>query len=323
MKRVSIIGSGNVGTNSAFFIAEDRSASVTLIDIREGIPKGKALDLMEAGPIRSYETWIEGSTQIKDIAGSDVVVIAAGRVRRPGERRVDLYLDNSPVVKEICAWVAEYAPQAIVINVVEPVDMMTLRAQEALTFERNRVLGVGGLLSSTRLRYLVSSALGVSPREVTALVVGPHRRDMVVLRDSVRISGVPAVKLLGEERLNAIIEDVRDAGDMILEMAQHSTSFYAPSAAVAALVAAIVRDTKAIFPVSVRLHWEYELNDICVSVPCMVGARGVEKILQVEMRPEERQAFARAAAELKMAIERVTGQLPAEESKLPRGGGRA
>jgi malate dehydrogenase len=320
MKRVSIIGSGNVGTNSAFFIAENRSASVTLIDIREGIPVGKALDLMEAGPLRGYETAIRGSTEIKDIAGSDVVVIAAGRVRRPGERRIDLYLKNAPTVKEICGWVAQYAPQAVVINLVEPVDYLTLRAQEALAFERHRVLGIGGLLSSTRMRYLVSSALGVSPREITALVVGPHRRDMVVLRDSVRVSGVPARKLLGEERFAGVVEEVRRSGDTILDMAQHSTSYYAPSAAVAALVEAIVRDTHAILPVSVRLHWEFGLNDICLSVPCMVGGKGVEKILQVEMGEEERAEFVKAAAELKTAIERVTGQLPGETDPRRAGG---
>jgi malate dehydrogenase len=315
MKRVSIIGSGNVGTNSAFFIAENRVASVTLIDIKEGISTGKALDLMEAGPIRNYQTAIRGSSDLKDIAGSDIVVIAAGRVRRPGEHRVDLYLDNAPVVREICSWVKEYAPDSVVINVVEPIDSLTLRAQEALGFERTRVLGVGGLLSSTRIRYLVSSALGVSPREVTALVVGPHRQDMVVLRDTVRVSGIPAVKLLGEERFAEIIEEVRHSGDAILQMAQKSTSYYAPSAAVAALVEAIVRDTGAILPVSVRLHWEYDLNDLCVSVPCKIGAGGVQKILQVGMSESERRAFGVAAAELKAAIERVTGQLPPERGK--------
>jgi malate dehydrogenase len=249
---------------------------------------------------------------MRSIAGSDVVVIAAGRVRRPGETRVDLYMDNSPVVKEICAMVREYAPNAVVVNVVEPVDAITLRAQEALAFERTRVLGIGGLLSSTRMRYMVSTALGISPREVTAMVVGPHRKDMVILRDTVRVSGIPAVTLLGEERFQAMVEEVKASGETILQMAQKSTSYYAPSAAVSTLVEAIVRDTHSILPVSLRLHWEYGLNDIAVGVPAQVGARGVEKILQVEMGAEEQQAFQKAASELKTSIERVTGQLPRE-----------
>jgi len=312
MKHVSIIGSGNVGSNAAFFIAENGVASVTLVDSKEGIPVGKALDMMEAGPLRNYDTLIRGSSDMRSIAGSDVVVIAAGRVRRPGETRVDLYRDNSPVVKEICAMVREYAPNAVVVNVVEPIDAITLRAQEALAFERTRVLGIGGLLSSTRMRYMVSRALGISPREVTAMVVGPHHNDMVVLQNTVRVSGIPAVTLLGQERFQAMVAEVKASGDTILQMAQKSTSYYAPSAAVSTLVEAIVRDTHAILPVSLRLQWEYGLNDIAVSVPAQVGARGVEKILQVEMGTEEQQAFQKAASELKTSIERVTGQLPRE-----------
>ncbi len=308
MKRVSIIGSGNVGTNTAFFIAEDGSASVCLIDLKEGISKGKALDLMEAGPIRGYDTVITGSDELKAIASSDVVVIAAGRVRRPGERRLDLFRENSQTVKEICSGIKEFAPGAVVVNVVEPVDSITLLAQETLGFDRRRVLGVGGLLSSTRMRYLVSKALGISPREVSALVVGPHRRSMVVYRDSVRVAGIPAATLLGEALLEAIIEDVRCAGDTILELAQKSTSFYAPSAAVATLVRAIVHDTRAILPVSLRLDGEYGLRDICVSVPAQVGEGGVRRILQVDMGEEDGKAFKAAADDLKQAIDQACGK---------------
>lgn len=252
MKRVAIIGGGNVGTNAAFFLAENGTASVTLVDVKEGVPTGKALDLMEAGPLRGYDTGIHGTNDIEKIAGSDVVLVAAGRVRRPGEDRSDLYKDNAATVRAICADIKRLAPGAVVVNVVEPIDSLTLLIHEELGGDRRRVLGVGGLLSSTRIRYLVSSALGVSPREVTALIVGPHRQSMVVLQDSIRVSGIPAAQLLGEERLAAIVEEARGAGDAILQMAQHSTAYYAPSAAVCALVEAVVRDTHAILPVSVR-----------------------------------------------------------------------
>jgi malate dehydrogenase len=308
MKRVSIIGSGNVGANCAFFIAENHTASVTLVDVKEGLSVGKALDLSEAGPIRRYDTAIRGANDIEDIRDSDIVVVAAGRVRKPGESRDDLYRDNAPLMTRICEDIKRLAPGAVVINVVEPVDMITLLAQKALGFDRTRVLGVGGLLSSTRLRYLVSNALGVSPREVTGMVIGPHRACMVVLRDTVRVSGIPAGKLLTAAQFDGIVDEVRQAGDTILRMAQRSTSFYAPSAAVAALVEAIVRDTKAILPVSLRLQGEYGLSDIAVSVPARLGARGVDRVVSVEMNAGEQEEFRSAVAELRASLERVTGQ---------------
>jgi malate dehydrogenase len=308
MKQVGIIGSGNVGANSAFFIAENRTASVTLVDIKEGLSTGKALDLSEAGPIRSYDTEICGADDIGAIRGSDIVVITAGRVRRIGENREDLYRDNGPLVEKICGDVKQLAPDAVVINVVEPVDMITILAQQALGFNRERVLGIGGLLNSTRLRYLISSALGVSPREVSGMVIGPHRPSMVILRDTVRISGIPAMKLLTPEEFDAAAESVRTAGDTILHMAQRSTSYYAPSAAVAALVEAIAHDTRAILPVSLVLQGEYGLSNVAVSVPACVGARGVDRIVSVEMSAEEKEEFLRAAVELRDSLKQVSGR---------------
>lgn len=305
MKKVSIVGGGNVGTNTAFFLAENGTASVTLVDVKEGVPFGKALDLMEAGPLRGYDTTIRGTNDIAAIEGSDVVVLAAGRVRRPGEDRVDLWLENGPVVRAICAEIKRLAPGAVVVNVVEPVDSLTLLAQEALGFPRTRVIGVGGLLSSTRLRYAVACALDVSPREVTALVLGPHRQSMVVLRETVRVSGIPAAVLLGEDQLSKLIEEVRTAGDTILELAQQSTAYYAPSAAAQTLVEAICRDTHDVLPVTFRLDGEYGIRDLAVSVPAQVGLSGIEKVLHAPMSADEKRAFAAAAEELRAAIGRA------------------
>jgi malate dehydrogenase len=309
MKRVSIIGAGNVGTNTAFFIAENRTASVTLVDVKQGMTTGKALDMMEAGPLRGYDTRVTGSDHIDSITGSDVVILAAGRVRRPGEHRRDLYLDNFATVKSICEGVKHLAPDAIVVNVVEPIDSITLLVAETLGFDRHRVVGVGGLLTSTRIRYLVSSALGISPREVTALVVGPHRDTMVVLEDTIRVAGVPAVTLLGRERLDAIIAEAKKAGDTILQLAKSSTSYYAPSASVAALVEAIVRDSHAIFSVSVCLRGEFGVNDLAVGVAARMGSEGVEKIIDPGMSDEESKAFIAAAADLRASIELARKQL--------------
>ena len=302
MKKVSIIGSGNVGANSAFFIAENRSASVTLVDIREGLPQGKALDLSEAGPIRRYDTAVRGAGSIEDIRESQIVVIAAGRVRNPNETRDDLYRDNAALMKIICEDIKRLTPDAVIINIVEPVDRITLLTQNLLGFDRRKVLGIGGLLSSTRLRFLVSNALGVSSREVTGMVVGPHRPCMVILRNTVRVSGIPVDKLLPKEEFDAIIEEVRRAGDTILHLAEKSTAFYAPSAAVAALVEAVSRDTRTILPVSIRLQGEYGLSDIAVSVPARIGAGGVDRVVSVKMSATEEEEFQKAVAELRASI---------------------
>jgi malate dehydrogenase len=212
-------------------------------------------------------------------------------------------------VKSICEGVKHLAPDAIVVNVVEPIDSITLLVAETLGFDRHRVVGVGGLLTSTRIRYLVSSALGISPREVTALVVGPHRDTMVVLEDTIRVAGVPAVTLLGRERLDAIIAEAKKAGDTILQLAKSSTSYYAPSASVAALVEAIVRDSHAIFSVSVCLRGEFGVNDLAVGVAARMGSEGVEKIIDPGMSDEESKAFIAAAADLRASIELARKQL--------------
>jgi len=303
MKKVSIIGSGNVGANSAFFIAENRSAAVTLVDVREGLPKGKALDLSEAGPIRRYDTTIHGAESIEEICDSNIVIVAAGRVRNTNETRDDLYRDNAALMNEICKDIKRLTPEAVIINITEPVDRMTLLIQNLLGFDRRRVLGIGGLLSSTRLRFLVSNALGVSAREVTGMVIGPHRPSMVILHDTVRVSGIPAGMLLTDEQFDTIINEVRSVGDTILHLAERSTAFYAPSAAVATLVEAVARDTGAILPVSFRLQGEYGLKDIAVSIPACIGADGVDHAVQIKMNASEEEEFQSAAAELRASIE--------------------
>ncbi len=305
MKRISIIGSGNVGTNTAFFIAERRATDVLLVDIKDGVAAGKSLDLMEAGPVRDYVTAIRGSGRIDDIAGSDIVIIAAGRVRKPGEQREDLYRDNAPNVRAIAQDIRRLAPDAVVINIVEPIDLLTLLIQETLGGDRFKVMGVGGLLSSTRIRYLVSNALGVSPREVTGLIIGPHHPSMVFLRDTIRVSGIPAAALLAEPQLLQLIEDARNAGDTILELSQRSTSFYASGAAAAALVDAIVCNTKALLPVSVRCEGEYGVQGLAIGVPAFVGERGVARILQLQLSAADREAFDQAAAALKAAHDSI------------------
>jgi malate dehydrogenase len=306
MKKVGIIGSGNVGANTAFFIAENRTASVTLVDVKEGLSVGKALDMLEAGPIRRYDTDIRGVDSIEDLRGSDIVVVAAGRVRAPDQSRDELFKENSQLMLRVCADIKRLAPDSVFINVVEPVDMITLLAQKTLGFDRERVLGVGGLLSSMRLRYLISNELGVSSREVTGMVIGPHRPTMIFLRDTIRVSGIPVDKLLPAERVDAILSEVRKAGDDVLHMAQRSTAYYAPSAAVAGLVAAIARNSRELLPVSVRLQGEYGLGGVAVSVPAQIGAGGVDKIVSAKMTHDETRQFVDAANDLCASLSRVS-----------------
>jgi malate dehydrogenase len=256
---------------------------------------------MEAGPVRGYASSIRGTAQVEDITGSDVVIVAAGRVRKPGEGREDLYRDNAATVQAIARDVRRLTPGAVVINMVEPIDLMTLLIQETLECDRFKVMGVGGLLSSTRLRHLVSRALGVSPREATALIIGPHHRSMTFLRDTVRVSGIPAAALLGEAHLDRLIGEALSAGDTILEMSQRSTSYYAPSAAAAALVDAIVSDSNALLPVSVRCEGEYGVEGLAIGVPAFVGEHGVTRILELGLSPADRAAFDKGAALLKTA----------------------
>jgi malate dehydrogenase len=305
MKRISIIGSGNVGTNTAFFIAETRTADVLLVDIKDGIAAGKALDLMEAGPVRGYSTSIRGTGKIDAIAGSDVVIIAAGVIRKPGQQREDVYRDNAPIVSAIARDIRRLAPSAVVINVVEPIDLLTLLVQETLGADRLKVMGVGGLLTSTRIRFLVSKALGVSPREVTGLIIGPHHSSMVFLKDTIRVSGIPAEALLGEARLCELVEEARNAGDAILQLAQRSTAFYASCAATAALVEAIVGNTKALLPVSVRCEGEYGIKGLAIGVPAYVGEGGVAGIVELKLSTADSEAFDKAAAALRTAHDNI------------------
>jgi malate dehydrogenase len=305
MKHVSIVGGGNVGTNTAFFITENRTAPVTIVDVKEGMSTGKALDLMEAGPLRGYDTRIGGADSIEAIRGSDVVVICAGRVRRPGEHRADLYQDNSRTVRAVCEDIKQLAPDAVVVNLVEPVDLLTRLARATLGFGRRRVLGLGGILTSTRLRHLVSRELGVSPREVTAVVIGPHHTSMVFVRDTIRVSGLPVCKLMDEAKLEELIEEARTAGDTILDLAQRSTSYYGPSAAAAALVEAICRDTHATLPVSVVCEGEYGIQDQSIGVLARIGIGGAEQILEIRMSDAEQEAFRKAAAELQEVWDQV------------------
>ncbi len=291
MKRVSIIGSGNVGVNSAFFIAETAAANVTLVDIQPGISTGKALDLMEAGPIRHYRTTIEGSDDIGAIEGSDVVVVAAGIVRTPGQNRGENYRDNESVVKGIAGDVKRLAPDAIVLVITSPVEGMVKVFLDETGFDRHRVFGSGTRLDSTRLASFVAEALNISPLDVTAMVIGSHTTRMVPVPEFTRVSGIPITELMTPEQIEKVIADTREAGTLIIELAKRHSAYYAPSAVVTEIVEAICHDTKKVLPICVLLKGEYGIHNVPLSVPCKIGAGGVEQILKVDLGDEVMEAF--------------------------------
>jgi malate dehydrogenase len=292
MKKVSVIGSGNVGTNAAFYIAEKRVADVVLIDTVEGLAEGKSLDLMEAAPIRGYDVGIRGSSNPQDLSGSDVVVITAGKVR------LHVFEENAHIVIPICEEIKKYAPDSIVIVVTEPVDALTHLVLKKTGFTRQKVLGAAGVLDSVRLQYFIAEKLDVSPLDVTAMVLAGHHDHMLPVFRYCRVAGIPVTELLGEEVLDHLRERVRNAGGEIVSHLKTGSAFYAAAAGVAEMVEVIVREKKRILSAPAYVEGEYGLHDICLGVPVLLGGNGIEKILELELTREEREALKLSASVL-------------------------
>jgi malate dehydrogenase len=292
MSHVSIIGSGNVGANAAFFIAEKGVTDVLLVDVQEGLSRGKALDIMEAAPIRRYRNTLRGSDRIEDIAGSQIVVLAAGAIRKPGQRREDLFEVNAPLVRDLAEKVARLAPQSVVVVATEPVDSLTAVFARVSGFPRGRVLGLGGVLDGTRLRVLISRELGVSMETVSALVIGRHSDDMICLPRYSSVSGVPVSLLLTEEKMAGLVAETRAAGSLLVDLARRSSAYYAPSAAIAEVADSVHMNLNRVFSLSVPLHGEYGAPaGAALSLPAAVGEKGATRIFTPEITDEEKAVF--------------------------------
>ncbi|MBW2056901.1 MAG: malate dehydrogenase [Deltaproteobacteria bacterium] len=298
MKKVGIIGSGNVGTNAAFYIAEKRVANVHLIDVVEGLAEGKALDLMEAAPIRGYDVEIRGSSSPEDLTGSDVVVVAAGKVRLPGMKREDVLEENAGIVAPICREITRWAPESIVVVVTEPVDTMTHLVLKQTGFDPRRVMGVAGVLDGVRLRYFIARKLGISPLDVTAMVLAGHHDYMVPVFEYCRVAGIPVKDLLSEKELGELQKSVRNAGGEIVSHLKTGSAFDAAAASVAEMVEVIVRDKKRILSAPAYVQGEYGIEGICLGVPILLGARGIERIFELELTDEETAALKVSASVL-------------------------
>jgi len=294
--RVSVVGAGQVGATTAQRIGEAQLADVTLIDIVKGLAGGKALDLAEAAPLLGVDASFNGADDLSAMAGSDIVVVTAGLPRKPGMSRDDLLRKNGEIVGGIADAIRTHAPNAIVILVTNPLDVMTWLTWKRTGFPKQRVMGMAGMLDSARLSAFVAIELGVSVKDVRAMVLGGHGDSMVPLPRYTTVGGVPVTELLPADRIEALVERTRRGGAEIVELLKTGSAFYAPSAAAAAMVAAVLRDEKRLLPVCVRLEGEYGLRDVFVGVPAKLGAAGVEDVRQLSLTPDELAAL-RASAE--------------------------
>lgn len=300
---LSVIGSGNVGANAAFFIAEKGVTDVLLCDIQPGLSKGKALDIMEAAPIRRYRNTLRGTDSLDDIKGSQIVVLAAGAIRKPGQRREDLFAANAPLVRHLAPRVAELAPDAVVLVAIEPVDSLTALFTRVSHMPRHRVVGVGGILDSTRFRALIARELNLSMEVVTATVIGRHSDDMICLPRYASVAGVPLTLLVPSKRVEVLAQETRAAGDLFVELAKRSSAYYAPSAAIAELVDSVHMNLNRVFSLSILLDGEYGIRGAALSLPVVFGEKGVTRIITPELTAEETDAFTRSARKILAVLE--------------------
>jgi len=296
MAHIGIVGSGNVGANAAFFIAEKGVADVQLYDIQEGLSTGKALDMMEAAPIRGYMTKISGTDRKDVLLQSDIIMITAGKVREPGMKREDLFEANRPIIEDMADSLK--GSTAKVIIVTEPVDLLTALFVKRSGMNRRQVMGLGGMLDSTRLRYLIAHEMNVSFENVSALVVGRHGSSMIALPEYSSVSGIPVTRLLPPEVIEQLLASTRNAGDLIVEMAQRASAYYGPSAAAADLAEAIYRDTRRVLSVSTLLDGEFDVKGVAMSLPSVIGRNGVEQVMKPHLDAQQVGLFQKSAKDL-------------------------
>jgi malate dehydrogenase len=306
--KITIVGAGNVGAATAQWLAEREVGDIVLLDIpqTENMPRGKALDLMEAGPIWHFDTAITGTNSYEDTAGSDVVVITAGVPRKPGMSREDLVGINAKIVRSVVEQVVPGSPDAILLVVTNPLDTMVYLAKKVSGFPKQRVLGQSGVLDSARMRTFIAMELHVSVDSVWAFVMGSHGDEMVPLSRYSTVGGIPITELLPPDRIEAIVARTRDGGSEIVRLLKTGSAFYAPGAAVAEMVAAILHDKHLVLPASVYLEGEYGLYDICFGVPIVLGREGVERVIEISLTAEEQAALQRSAS----LVRTTMGMLP-------------
>jgi malate dehydrogenase len=304
--KVTVIGAGNVGATTAQRIAEAGLADVVLIDIVEGLPQGKALDLSESAPVVGHDCTISGTSDYADTAGSDIVVVTSGLARQPGMSRDDLLAKNAGIVASVVGQAAAVSPNAILIIVTNPLDAMCHVAMKASGFPRERVIGMAGILDSARFRTFIAWELGVSVTSTHAFVLGGHGDTMVPLPRYSTVAGIPLPDLLSAERIEALVTRTRNGGAEVVALLKSGSAYYAPAAAVAQMVGAILGDSKAVLPCAALLQGEYATQGLFVGVPVKLGRTGIEQIIQVELSAAEQGEFDRSALAVRELVEKLS-----------------
>jgi malate dehydrogenase len=302
-KKITVVGAGNVGATTAQRLAERDYADVVLVDIVEGMPQGKALDLNQSGPVVGYEPNVVGTNGYEETAGSDIVVITSGFPRQPGMSRDDLLAKNKEIVGGVAEQVKDRSPDAIVIVVTNPLDAMCHVAYDATQFPRQRVIGMAGILDSARFRTFLAWELGVSVRDVTGFVLGGHGDTMVPVVSYTNVAGVPIRQKIADDRLEEIVQRTRDGGAEVVKLLQKGSAFYAPAAATAEMVDAIVHDQKRVLPCAALCQGEFGIDGLFVGVPVRLGAEGIEEIIEIDLDDAEKSELENSANAVKELVE--------------------
>ena len=301
-RKITVVGSGNVGATAAHWIAAAELGDVVLIDIIEGVPQGKGLDLLESMPIIKKDSYVIGTQDYADTAKSDIVVITAGVPRKPGMSRDDLLNINHKIMQDVVGKVVQYSPNCILIIVSNPLDAMAQAAFKMSGFSRNRVIGMAGVLDSARFRAFIAEELKVSVENVTAFVLGGHGDTMVPLPRYSTVAGIPITELMSQATLDRLVQRTRDGGAEIVKYLKTGSAYYAPSAAVAEMVEAILKDKKKILPCAAYLDGEYGIKGLFVGVPCKLGEKGIEEVIQIKLTSEEKAALDKSAGAVKELV---------------------
>ena len=296
VNKITVVGAGNVGATTAQRLAEKELAKlVVMVDVVEGVPQGKALDQWESAPIEGFDTRVIGSNGYDETAGSDIVIITAGIARKPGMSRDDLLNTNAGIVKQVSEQVKRTSPSAIIIMVSNPLDVMCYVAKQVTGFPRERVLGMAGVLDTARYRSFLAEALDVSVEDIQAMVLGGHGDTMVPLISYTTVSGIPVTQLMDQKTLDAIVDRTRNGGAEIVKYLKTGSAYYAPSAAAVQMAEAIVRDKKRVLPCAAWLDGEYGMSGLFLGVPCKLGRKGLEQIIEVELTSKERTDLGKSA----------------------------
>jgi malate dehydrogenase len=304
-KKIAVIGAGQVGGTTAELLALKELGDVVLVDIIEGFPQGKALDLAHMGPVYGYDTQIRGTNSYEDIKDSDIVVVTSGIPRKPGMSRDDLVTTNGNIIKEVTSNIVKYAPNAIIIMVTNPLDAMTFLAYKTSGFPKNRIIGMAGILDSSRFRAFLSMELNVSVKAINAFVLGSHGDTMVPSVTYTTVGGVPVKDLVPKERLDEIVKRTRKAGGEIVSLLKTGSAFYAPAAGITQMVESILHDKKELLPCCALCEGEYGIKDSFMGVPVLLGANGLEKIVEFKLSTEEEADLKRSAEAIKKTCEEL------------------